>query len=49
MVLCVVVVVAGALDEVDGVGSCRVLVHLEVVGGQTERSQEHVAQVLQLT
>lgn len=44
------VVVVGVLDEVDGVGTAsRVLVHLKVVGGESERPQDHVTQVLQLT
>lgn len=38
------------LDEVDGVGArVWVLVHLEVVGGKSKRSQHQVPQVLQLT
>lgn len=37
------VVVVGVLDEVDGVGAAgSVLVHLEVVGGESERPQDHV-------
>lgn len=37
------VVVVGVLGEVDGVGAAGgVLVHLEVVGGESERPQDHV-------
>lgn len=44
------VVVVGVLDKVDGVGTTGgVLVHLEVVGGESERPQDHVTQILQLT
>lgn len=36
------------LDKVDGVGAgVCVLVHLEVVGGKSKRSQDQVPQVLQ--
>lgn len=38
------------LGEIDGVGSCiGVLVHLEVVGRKSKRSQDHVPQFLQFT
>lgn len=41
------VVVVWVLDEVDGVGAgVCILVHLEVAGGKSERSQENVSQIL---
>jgi len=43
-------VVVWVLDKVDRVGATGlVLVHLEVVGGESKWPQYHVAQVLQLT
>lgn len=42
--------VARLVDKVDGVGARgAVLVDLEIAGGQAERSQDQVPQVLQLT
>lgn len=44
------VVVVGVLDKVDRVrAGVGVLVHLEVVGGKSKRSQDQVPQVLQFT
>lgn len=44
------VVVVWVLDEVDGVGTrVCVLINLEVVGRESERSQDQVPQVLQFT
>lgn len=43
-------VVVGVLHKVDRIGSSiLVLVHLEVVGGKSERPQDHVPQVLEFT